>query len=671
MVTHYLPISISNRTTAAVQVKHESSISSSIGYLDLVGPYQTTPTKAVQTDFKLQKLESLISIDLEQPELIKIELTKRQRKVNHFQNGRCSSGNTSLAPDADPAAPERDQRLPHQTRNLTTKMRKILQNNPNKKFSRLNCSYYLHGQPVHLQDLEDLDEEDSIGNGHVEFDAEALELEARGQDNELHEARDGAAGGSSEGPSRIQIKPGDRFNTRAHGTRKKKFIPRYEIFQSVSGDGSVSIMLLKYRDFSNWMSHLPDDIPISELAIPGSHQSCALYGRPIAQCQTRSLSRQLKDGIRFLDIRLALPLKSTTNRGKKNDQDEAVKLIAYHGIQSEKITFQEILAILNDFLTSQPTETIIVSIKRENHCNAELFRKTLFNELIEVYETEANLRERWWLDSSLPDHLHQVRGKLILFSRKLFQYDENDIFGIRFPIWPNNSAEIWETSIPNTKVAVQDWYDIGSFLSIPQKSTLACVSLCGAIHDPLRSGSSPIPPAGTPSAAASIKLLGNSLEASQVHRELEATTSEPLVQPKERQDRTEDQFSQRLQGGAKESNSIEVTLNRTDGPSNVTGDERPKTWVITFLSASSVILGFPMICARGVGFPKIGLEIEGINTKVARWLVLRRDRHQHNLNENTPTTIESNIKGVVCLMDFYQHPKEALVSLLVDCNFSS
>lgn len=50
------------------------------------------------------------------------------------------------------------------------------------------------------------------------------------------------------------------------------------------------------------MSDLPDDISLGDVMLPGTHQSTALYGFPISQCQQPStpLSVQLQDGIRFL-----------------------------------------------------------------------------------------------------------------------------------------------------------------------------------------------------------------------------------------------------------------------------------------------------------------------------------------------------------------------------------
>ena len=57
---------------------------------------------------------------------------------------------------------------------------------------------------------------------------------------------------------------------------------------------------------SNWMSAVPDDTLISELSIPGTHDTCALIDHPLgfARCQNRDLREQLYSGIRFIDIRV-------------------------------------------------------------------------------------------------------------------------------------------------------------------------------------------------------------------------------------------------------------------------------------------------------------------------------------------------------------------------------
>ena len=53
----------------------------------------------------------------------------------------------------------------------------------------------------------------------------------------------------------------------------------------------------------NWMEWIPDGTPISELAIPGTHDSASLDGGDLVETQDLSLRAQLDAGIRAFDIR--------------------------------------------------------------------------------------------------------------------------------------------------------------------------------------------------------------------------------------------------------------------------------------------------------------------------------------------------------------------------------
>ena len=56
----------------------------------------------------------------------------------------------------------------------------------------------------------------------------------------------------------------------------------------------------------NWMKKLSDNINITEINIPGTHDSCTCKVRYafIAKCQSKTIKEQLNSGIRFLDIRV-------------------------------------------------------------------------------------------------------------------------------------------------------------------------------------------------------------------------------------------------------------------------------------------------------------------------------------------------------------------------------
>ena len=129
----------------------------------------------------------------------------------------------------------------------------------------------------------------------------------------------------------------------------------------------------------------------------------ALFGWPISQCQSIAtpLFVQLASGIRVLDIRLAV----------KND-----KLIAYHGVYPQRVSFREILKTISDFLTAPKTcrETLIMSVKQEDFATVP---GSVFSELVRVDIMEGpGGKDMWFLENRIPQ-LGEVRGKVILFSR--------------------------------------------------------------------------------------------------------------------------------------------------------------------------------------------------------------------------------------------------------------
>ncbi|KAF7790998.1 hypothetical protein EIP86_001957 [Pleurotus ostreatoroseus] len=88
---------------------------------------------------------------------------------------------------------------------------------------------------------------------------------------------------------------------------------------------------------------------------------------------------------------------------------------------------------------------------------------------------------------------------------------------------------------------------------------------------------------------------------------------------------------------------------------------------ITYFSASSFPLAPPPTIARGFGWPRIGLGVEGVNARVGRWLVDQlsgSDAQGSKKQGRRPRRIRG-----WALMDFYEDPEKAVVPLLVECNF--
>ncbi|KAI0059056.1 PLC-like phosphodiesterase [Artomyces pyxidatus] len=97
---------------------------------------------------------------------------------------------------------------------------------------------------------------------------------------------------------------------------------------------------------------------------------------------------------------------------------------------------------------------------------------------------------------------------------------------------------------------------------------------------------------------------------------------------------------------------------------------------ITYFSASSFPFATPTVVSTGFGWPSFGFGVEGVNSRVARFLLdsiaHAVDNRAHNMHDKSPSgTITSGpqIRGWT-FMDFFDEPVgNGLVPLLVECNF--
>ena len=78
---------------------------------------------------------------------------------------------------------------------------------------------------------------------------------------------------------------------------------------------------------------------------------------------------------------------------------------------------------------------------------------------------------------------------------------------------------------------------------------------------------------------------------------------------------------------------------------------------VSYFSAASFPLAFPPTIARSFGWPKWGLGVEGVNTRLGKWL----------LEQFSQNGEDARIRGWAFL-DFYAEPDD-VVPLLVECNF--
>ena len=135
------------------------------------------------------------------------------------------------------------------------------------------------------------------------------------------------------------------------------------------------------------------------MTIPGTHDSCSLFGICCARTQTWTLVEQMKAGIRFFDIRLR----------RINDT-----LRAYHGFVDQKETFDTILTYAFDFLEKNPTETIMMEVISEYEPKNSV---KSFGELYDEYTKSYSDKIVSYENKDI--ELGKIRGKLFVI--KIFE----------------------------------------------------------------------------------------------------------------------------------------------------------------------------------------------------------------------------------------------------------
>jgi 1-phosphatidylinositol phosphodiesterase len=103
-----------------------------------------------------------------------------------------------------------------------------------------------------------------------------------------------------------------------------------------------------------WMGWLPNNALLSELTLPGTHDSGASrLGDDSVVTQSMALADQLNAGIRAWDIRLG-----------KDPIDNRLKI--YHNFVWQGQDFQtDVLATADRYLAASPTETVVMRVKHE------------------------------------------------------------------------------------------------------------------------------------------------------------------------------------------------------------------------------------------------------------------------------------------------------------------
>ncbi|MCK4023372.1 phosphatidylinositol-specific phospholipase C [Streptococcus suis] len=157
------------------------------------------------------------------------------------------------------------------------------------------------------------------------------------------------------------------------------------------------------EQYVDWMITIPDDRRLSDLSLPGTHDTMAYNGNiafgNIARTQTMNLEQQLNSGIRYLDIRLA-------HRGNYFQ--------LHHGAVDLGYNFDDVLQTVISFLESHPTETVLMRIKQEHTGENDRRMLELFTKYYEKYKESFWDREK--SENPYNPRLSEFRGKILILS---------------------------------------------------------------------------------------------------------------------------------------------------------------------------------------------------------------------------------------------------------------
>ena len=197
---------------------------------------------------------------------------------------------------------------------------------------------------------------------------------------------------------------------------------------------------------TNWMSKIADTTAISQLTIPGTHDSATYnYKKVVLKdwvvTQDDNLRKQLDSGIRFLDIRARLI----------NDV-----LAIHHEKFFLNMFLGDVLDECRKFLDENPSEIIFMSIKKDHEDeNSTLsFEQAFLNR----YFNAPEYKELWYhgtISETFPKMMDdKVRGRIVLMSRTGLDYS----LGIDFHIGDNKSGciDIYNHGL---KLYYEDLYD--------------------------------------------------------------------------------------------------------------------------------------------------------------------------------------------------------------------
>lgn len=187
----------------------------------------------------------------------------------------------------------------------------------------------------------------------------------------------------------------------------------------------------------NWMSFLDDNVLMSAITIPGTHDSAA-YTRswPFVATQKMSVIQQLDSGIRYFDFRCAL-------------RNDAVEMV--HGVTYLGLTLEEMLNAIYKWIEKHSSEALVIQIKKDRK------RKESEVDFANAISQVLSKRSERWRTANTTPTIGALRGRIQLFRR--FVGPELDHYGVDVSVWQDNPSNPFTIcTLSGVKLTIQDHY---------------------------------------------------------------------------------------------------------------------------------------------------------------------------------------------------------------------
>ena len=209
---------------------------------------------------------------------------------------------------------------------------------------------------------------------------------------------------------------------------------------------SIRLRKLIETKLNNWMQDIEDNRLVCKMSIPGTHDTGAYTGNAWVKTQDKNIEQQLNSGIRFFDIRLV-------------HQNGVLKLC--HGSHIFDATFVgDVLKTTVEFLKEHPSETVIMTIKRDHDLDNDGATKYRIA-LTKALEVDRALTPYMVKSFRSNFTLGDLRGKMLIISRDGWIMTPSG----NIPRWSDNASftsSIESTNGSSTTIHVEDHYKSSS-----------------------------------------------------------------------------------------------------------------------------------------------------------------------------------------------------------------